>query len=145
MAASQIIAGLGQLIAAQLSERAVAYESRVEPPGLRLRADPELLEQALINLLKNALEAVEGTPAPRVELLCSEKDGRLTFCVADNGRGLPENDPELVFTPFFTTKAGGSGIGLSLARQIALAHGGALTATPNEPAGAVFTLALPLG
>ena len=145
IAASQLVAGLDQLIAAQLSEKAVAYESRIQPPDQRLRADPELLEQALINLLKNALEAVDGTPAPRVELICRQEEGRLTFCVADNGRGLPQNDPELVFTPFFTTKAGGSGIGLSLARQIALAHGGALTAAPKQPTGAVFTLALPLG
>ena len=144
-AAADLVAGLNQLMAGLLSERAVAYVSRVEPAGARLHADPELLEQALINLLKNALEAVEGVAEPRIELLCTQTDGGLSVCVADNGRGLPERDPELVFTPFFTTKAGGSGVGLSLARQIALAHGGALTAAPNDPKGAVFTLALPLG
>ncbi len=63
--------------------------------------------------------------------------------VCDNGRGLPEVDPELVFTPFFTTKAGGSGIGLSLARQIVLSHGGALVAAPNAPRGTIFSLTLP--
>ena len=144
-AAADLVAGLNRLMAGLLSERAVAYVSRVEPAGARLQADPELLEQALINLLKNALEAVEGVAEPRIELLCTQTDGGLSVCVADNGRGLPERDPELVFTPFFTTKAGGSGVGLSLARQIALAHGGALTAAPNDPKGAVFTLALPLG
>ncbi len=117
----------------------------MEPADARLKADPELLEQALINLLKNALEAVDGVDDPRIELACAHKDGQLLLTVGDNGRGLPQSDPELVFTPFFTTKAGGSGVGLSLARQIALAHGGALTAAPNTPQGTLFTLALPSG
>ena len=140
-----LVAGLDRLMAGLLSQRSVAYVSRVEPAGVRLHADPELLEQALINLLKNALEAVDGGPEPSIELVCSQADGGLKVSVADNGRGLPQSDPDLVFTPFFTTKAGGSGVGLSLARQIALAHGGALTAAPNQPRGAVFTLVLPFG
>ncbi len=145
LAAADLVAGLDRLMAGLLSERAVAYQSRVDPPDVRLSADPELLEQALINLLKNALEAAAETADPRIELACVKVDGRLCFRVSDNGRGLPESDPERVFTPFFTTKAGGSGVGLSLARQVALAHGGALTAAANLPRGAVFTLALPLG
>ena len=131
-------------MAGLVSEKAVAYSSRIEPEDARIHADPELLEQAMINLLKNALEAVAGAASPRIELAWVQGDGRLVLSVADNGKGLPESDPEQVFTPFFTTKAGGSGIGLSLARQIALAHGGGLTAQPNAPAGAIFMLALPL-
>ena len=145
LAASSFVAGLDRLMTGLVSERAVTYASRVEPADARLKADPELLEQALINLLKNALEAVDGVDDPRIELACAQKDGQLLLTVGDNGRGLPQSDPELVFTPFFTTKAGGSGVGLSLARQIALAHGGALTAAPNTPQGTAFTLALPSG
>ena len=142
--AKRFIAGMDRLMAGLIAERSVAYSSRVEPPDAVIRADPELLEQALINLLKNALEAAADAPSPRIELSLRRADGRVALRVADNGRGLPQSDPEQVFTPFFTTKAGGSGIGLSLARQIALAHGGSLTAAPNGEAGAVFTLALPL-
>ena len=144
VSARAFVAGLDRLMGGLVSEKAVAYSSRVEPADARIRADPELLEQAMINLLKNALEAVDGAEAPRIELSCVRADGQLVLAVSDNGKGLPAADPEQVFTPFFTTKAGGSGIGLSLARQIALAHGGALTATANTPAGAVFTVALPL-
>jgi nitrogen fixation/metabolism regulation signal transduction histidine kinase len=142
--AKRFVAGMDRLMAGLIAERAVAYSSRVEPPDAVIRADPELLEQAIINLLKNALEAVDGAASPRIELRCLRAEGRLVLQVADNGRGLPQADPEQVFTPFFTTKAGGSGIGLSLARQIALAHGGQLTAAPNGEAGVVFTVALPL-
>ena len=145
ISAAALVEGLDRLMAGLVSEKAVAYSSRVEPEDARLRADPELIEQALINLLKNALEAVDGAASPRIELACRLGDGRLSLSVSDNGKGLPQTDPELVFTPFFTTKAGGSGVGLSLARQIAQAHGGALSAAPNSPAGAVFTLMLPLG
>jgi nitrogen fixation/metabolism regulation signal transduction histidine kinase len=141
--AARFVAGIDGLIRRQLRGKSIAYSSRVEPPGACIRADPDLLEQALINLLKNALEAVDGRQDPRIELACLSADGRTTLRVSDNGRGLPEVDPELVFTPFFTTKAGGSGIGLSLARQIALSHGGALVAQANSPEGAVFSLTLP--
>ena len=142
--AQAFVAGLDRLMAGLVNEKAVAYSSRIEPPGARFRGDAELLEQAMINLLKNALEAVADVAFPRIELACVRADGQFVFAVSDNGKGLPESDPEQVFTPFFTTKAGGSGIGLSLARQIAQAHGGVLTAGQNAPAGTVFMLSLPL-
>jgi two-component system, NtrC family, nitrogen regulation sensor histidine kinase NtrY len=145
IAAGPFAAGLERLMRGVMEEKAVAFRSRVEPEGLVLRADPELLEQAMINLLKNAIEAAAGGQDPRIELSCRAGDGRVVLSVSDNGRGLPETDPEQVFTPFFTTKAGGSGVGLSLARQIAQAHGGALTARRNNPTGATFTLSLPMG
>ena len=141
--AAEFLTGIEGLIRRQLGGKAIVFSSRVEPGDARIRADPELLEQALINLLKNAAEAVDGRPDPRIELACIAGDGETTLTVSDNGRGLPQVDPELVFTPFFTTKAGGSGIGLSLARQIVLSHGGALVATPNTPQGTVFSLTLP--
>jgi C4-dicarboxylate-specific signal transduction histidine kinase len=74
----------------------------------------------------NAVDAVRGRPGARVHLSCSLEEEQTALTVADNGPGLPAGDPEEVFVPFFTTKQGGSGIGLTLARQIALAHGGRL-------------------
>jgi len=143
--AADFVSAIDRLIKRQLGGQAIAYSSRVEPPDARIRADPDLLEQALINLIKNAAEAVAGRPDPRIELVCQAGGNETILTVTDNGRGLPEVDPELVFTPFFTTKAGGSGIGLSLARQVALSHGGALVASPNAPDGAVFSLRIPSG
>ena len=143
--AAQFVSGIDRLIKGQLGGKAIAYSSRITPPDARIHADPDLLEQALINLLKNAIEAVEGQAGPSIELICIAGEGETTLAVLDNGRGLPAVDPELVFTPFFTTKAGGSGIGLSLARQVALSHGGALVAAPNAPQGTVFSLRIPSG
>ena len=142
-AAADLVAGIERLMQGLLGEKDIAFKSRVEPPGARISADPELLEQALINLLKNAIEAVEGCVSPGIELACIAGEGQVTLSVADTGRGLPAVDPEQVFTPFFTTKAGGSGIGLSLARRIAFAHGGLLVAAANSPQGTVFSLTLP--
>ncbi len=126
-----------------LGARGVDYASEVDPLDLTLGADPELLEQAVLNLLKNAIEAVGEAERPMVRLSCRAlAEGVVEIAVADNGRGLPD-DWEGLFTPFFTTKAGGSGIGLSIARQVALAHQGQALARRREPEGAVFSLVFP--
>jgi signal transduction histidine kinase len=102
-----------------------------------------LLEQAVINLLRNAVEAVDETISPAIEIRCTESDSEIAFEVHDNGRGLPDDDTGKVLTPFFSTKAGGGGIGLSVARHVALAHGGQLKVRRGERSGAVFSLVLP--
>jgi len=135
-------AELERLVGAEMRGQGVRLSVRVEPAGLQAMADPDLLAQACINLLKNAAEACAGTAAPAVELACVRQDGQAAILVSDNGCGLPE-DVEAIFVPFFTTKRGGSGIGLTLARQIALAHGGQLQALRNEAGGATFAVLLP--
>jgi C4-dicarboxylate-specific signal transduction histidine kinase len=99
----------------------------------------------LINLLHNAMDASSCAESPRIEVRCWLRDDYCTISVGDNGKGLDGACAEHIFVPFFTTKPGGSGIGLSLARQIAHSHHGRLEAAANEPAGAVFTLSIPTG
>jgi len=142
--AGELARGLDGLLAPLMAEAGVDYHSVVEPAGLVLHADPDLIEQALINLLKNALEAVHGRPGAAVRLGCRVEDDQAVLIVEDNGPGLPDGDPETAFVPFFTTKAGGSGVGLTLARQIALAHGGRLDHAPRPSGGVTFRLCLPL-
>jgi nitrogen fixation/metabolism regulation signal transduction histidine kinase len=142
--AAALIGSLRRLTAGLFESHGAALDCRVQPDDLTLHADSDLLEQALINLLKNAAEAVAGAAWPRVELSCRAEDQQVLIEIADNGAGLPQSDPEMIFTPFFTTKAGGSGVGLTLARQIAVAHGGELSVRRNEAGGATFTLALPV-
>jgi signal transduction histidine kinase len=105
------------------------------------------LQQVILNLVMNAIEAMsEVREGPR-ELLIStskvEADGMLV-AVSDYGTGLPLANPERVFEAFYTTKSGGLGMGLSICRTIVEAHGGRLWATPNEPHGAVFCMMLPI-
>jgi two-component system, NtrC family, nitrogen regulation sensor histidine kinase NtrY len=137
--------GIERLMSSTFRERGIAYASRVVPEGVIARVDRELLEHALINLLRNAVEAVAGTPSPRIEIECNQSITQIAFDVRDNGRGLPDEEPARLLTPFFSTKPGGGGIGLSIARHVALAHGGQLNMRRRASGGAEFSLVLPVG
>jgi two-component system, NtrC family, nitrogen regulation sensor histidine kinase NtrY len=141
----QLLAGVRRLLRPALDERGIVLATRVTPDDLGARADADLLEQALINLLRNAADAAAGEPQPRIGIDCRAEHDQCIIEVCDNGPGLDPAQREQIFVPFFTTKPGGSGIGLSLARRIAQAHGGQITVLANEPRGSVFRLTLPLG
>lgn len=140
----RFLGGIEKLMSASFRDRCISCQSRVVPPDLFFFADPELLEQAMINLLRNAADAVADVTHPEIGIACELKDGQIVLSVSDNGIGLPDHQRDQIFVPFFTTRPGGSGIGLSLARRIALAHGGKLEAHANSPAGAVFSMTLPM-
>jgi nitrogen fixation/metabolism regulation signal transduction histidine kinase len=141
--AAVLVKDLDRLALAMVGDDEIAYASVVQPSWLTVDADPDLLEQAVINLLKNAMDAVRGRPGAQVRLACTLEEEQVAFTITDNGPGLPAGDPEGVFVPFYSTKQGGSGIGLTLARQIALGHGGRLDHRPATPSGAIFQLLLP--
>jgi len=94
--------------------------------GLRAMVDEDQMRLCLDNLLNNAAEAALQKPDPRVRLRISGDHGTVTFAVDDSGGGIPADKAEQVFMPFYTTKATGTGVGLSLARQIVQGHGGEL-------------------
>ncbi|MEO8314348.1 MAG: HAMP domain-containing sensor histidine kinase [Pseudomonadota bacterium] len=142
-ALGKLMEGVERLVRPALDERGVALTSLVTPAELVTRLDPDLLEQALINLLRNAADAAADGPQPTVSVECRLEPGNCIIDVRDNGPGLTAEQREQIFVPFFTTKPGGSGIGLSLARRIAQAHGGHVSVFPNEPRGSVFRLSLP--
>jgi C4-dicarboxylate-specific signal transduction histidine kinase len=100
------------------------------------------MSQVLINLLRNAAEAAKGhAEAPRVALSFQRaRSGRTQIDIADNGPGIAEALRQDVFLPFFTTKAKGTGVGLSLARQVVLAHRGAISVDEGEDGGALFRI-----
>jgi len=105
--------------------------------------DATLLRQAMRNLIKNALEA--GAGEVRVNARSGEVSGRRSVCITvqDNGPGLDEAELSRIFTPFYTTKADGTGIGLALVQKIVLAHGGSITVESTKGGGALFRLELP--
>jgi len=122
----------------------VTLATRVDPPTLTMEADPDLLCQVLINLLRNGAEAARAhAEEPRVSLEVQFlPTGELQIDVADNGAGVPESLRQDVFLPFFTTKAKGTGVGLSLARQIVLAHRGSIAVADAPGGGALFRMVI---
>jgi signal transduction histidine kinase len=144
VALAELVARLRILAGPVFLEKGQTFDGRVAPENLSVTADSDLLEQALINLLQNASDAVTGRDSPRIALHCAPRDPDLVeITVADNGPGIDPESRDRIFLPFFSTKQGGSGIGLSLARQIALAHDGWIEVSSNESLGASFTLVLP--
>ncbi len=119
----------------------IGFESRIEMESVT--ADPDLMGQAVINLLHNAVDAVAAVEHPRIELACACQGDAVVISVSDNGRGVPPDHADDIFVPFFTTKPGGSGIGLAVVRQIALKHGGQVGVSANPSGGATFRLTLP--
>jgi two-component system, NtrC family, nitrogen regulation sensor histidine kinase NtrY len=118
-------------------ERQIDARLEVEPKAFSLNADPELLAQVLLNLLRNAIRATSDIPEPVITLFFArEPNGSARIEVRDNGPGIPEDRREDIFLPFYTTHKGGSGVGLSFARQVALAHGGSICALDAPEGGA---------
>jgi two-component system, NtrC family, nitrogen regulation sensor histidine kinase NtrY len=119
----------------------VSLEFRFFRPNLQLSGDPVLLEQVMINLVKNALEAVKNQPGGKVLVLADrDEQMRILIRISDNGPGIEAANMDQIFVPFYTTKADGSGIGLSLARQIMRQHQGDIQVVSEAGKGAVFTL-----
>jgi len=141
---SEVIRTIDRLVTATCAENGISYTSRSDAGDPVISADPELLQHALLNLLHNAIDAVAQTSAPRVEIDAQWfNQQHIGITVTDNGCGLAPESIDQIFVPFFSTKPGGSGIGLSLARQIALAHGGRIDVENADAGGSVFTLVLP--
>ena len=133
-----------QLLAEQLTAQGIEVVISVRPVHLTLQADGHLLEQVLINLLLNAAQAVDQTPDPRLSLLAwLDGQERVVIEVKDNGSGIPADLLDSIFVPFFTTRPSGSGIGLSLAKQIMQLHQGSIQVQSVEGAGSAFQLWFP--
>ena len=108
-----------------------------------LDADPNLIEQVIINLLLNAKDAVLGKEGARIELSAIEENHKLVLKIKDNGKGISPEILDKIFVPFFSTKTSGSGIGLSLSKQIMLMHKGNIHVASQEGAGTSFQLVFP--
>ena len=115
----------------------------VSPSDMRLLADRTLMEQVLINLIKNALEATTSADNPEIRVEATLENGKTMIRVSDNGKGIVPEALDRIYVPFFTTKPGGSGIGLSLSRQIVNRHDGTISVDSEPGRGSTFTIRLP--
>ena len=137
----ELFGSVSGLLRPQLEQVGIRLSVQLASPALTLQADPHLLEQVLINLILNAERAVKEQPQPAIVLSASlTTEGRLTMQVADNGSGIPEEIMDSIFIPFFSGHKDGSGIGLSLAKQIMSLHKGSIQVTSQASEGSVFTL-----
>jgi len=125
-------------------ERQIAFSSHIEKGAAWIYADASLMEQAVINLVKNAIESLNQTPKPSVSLQAiSMINGRTHLIVSDNGKGIPVTHLDKIFVPFYTTKEKGTGIGLSLSRQIVQLHRGTLTVKSIPDVETSFVIDIP--
>jgi two-component system, NtrC family, nitrogen regulation sensor histidine kinase NtrY len=120
---------------------AVTVEANNE---MALVIDPVLIEQVMINLITNSVHAVDGQEQPRIELRTGFIEQQAIISIHDNGKGIPTKELTEIFVPFFTTKKDGSGIGLSLAKQIMSLHNGSIRVQSQPGAGTTFFLHFPL-
>ncbi len=130
------------LVRPDFEQQGIALTTHWPDAPLQALADETQLEMILLNLLKNATQALERAPGPAVRLIAAAEGNRVLIDVADNGPGIEPEALEQIFIPFFTTKKNGSGIGLSLSRQLMQQMGGQLTVSTQVGAGSTFRLTL---
>ncbi|HOW17538.1 MAG TPA: PAS domain S-box protein, partial [Phycisphaerae bacterium] len=143
---NRVVRGAVTLVAAEADRQGIAVRLALCPELPPTSANPVQIEQVILNLIRNGLEAMSQVAGAarelRIETAVSENGG-LEVAVADSGPGLGVEDPDRIFSPFFTTKPEGLGMGLSISRTIVEAHGGRLWMTPNGEGGCTFRFTLP--
>lgn len=129
------------LLNTKLEQMQITCSHQVNPENLMMTADPDLIDQVLINLMLNAIDAVKGVQNPHISVRAdTNPNGRVIIELTDNGQGIKPDLLEKIFMPFFTSKKEGSGIGLSLSRQIMHLHKGTITVRSKPKEGTVFTM-----
>ena len=140
----ELLTRVRNLMQGEWKQQQVAMEISVEPESLELTADSQLIEQVLINMVKNALRALADIEDPVIELRGYTDEGRVCIDIVDNGRGIKPKAIEKIFIPFYSTKRAtdrkGTGIGLSLSRQIMRQHNGSLSVYSEPGESTRFTL-----
>lgn len=129
------------LLKHDLDQQVIHVVTSIKPADLLVRVDPELIEQVMINIVKNAIQALEEEPHKQIKLSASrDNKSNIIIGIKDNGPGIDEEALTKIFIPFFTTKKNGSGIGLSLSKQIMRQHKGAIKVVSHIDQGTEFSL-----
>ncbi|BBQ85995.1 TPA: two-component system sensor histidine kinase ZraS [Kluyvera ascorbata] len=139
---NEVVAHSLQLVSQDALSRAVTLNFSAQPGLCRIQADPDRLNQVLLNLYLNAIQSI-GRDGSITVALSEAGDGRVMLSVTDSGKGMTEEQKQAIFTPYFTTKADGTGLGLAVVQNIVEQHGGTIQVTSAPGKGATFTLYLP--
>ena len=138
---SELFDSVSQLVIAEWPDSEINFSITVTPSELDVYADRDLLEPVLLNLLRNAWQGTSMVEQPEIMLRGRmNRRNNVVIDVIDNGAGVPDSIATKIFVPFFTTKESGSGVGLALARQVMVAHGGFIRLSNNDAGGATFSL-----
>ncbi len=138
---SEIFERSQQLLTPRMNELGISCSNKVFPPDLMVTADPDLIDQVMINIILNAMDAVKGRDNSEISILTTvNNNNRVVIDIKDNGVGIKPDILDKIFMPFFTSKKHGSGIGLSLSRQIMHLHKGSVSVKSQPGEGSVFTL-----
>lgn len=129
-----------QLMQSKVGDKHIQLSVEVNPRYLVLHADHHLVEQVIINLVTNSIQAISEGKDGRIKLNCYEENNRIILEVTDNGTGIPQKELNEIFIPFYSTKKEGSGIGLSLSKQIMSLHGGTIKVKSAPGEGTSFYL-----
>lgn len=148
IAPAELLDAVMPLVRMQAVKLGVQVQLEVEPRLPPVVCDSTMVEQVLLNLARNAIQSMEHTEAAlrqlTIQVSWNEATQRVVFAVKDLGSGIPEEVAQQLFTPFFTTKDEGMGLGLSMCRTVMEQHGGELRYSANAPRGTVFTFSLPV-
>ncbi len=129
----ELFESIAALLKPKLSEKSIDFYYQISPDNLQLTADPDLIEQVMINLITNSIQALQESSSPKIELFAKQVyTNKVNIIVKDNGQGIKPDVIDKIFVPFFTSKKEGSGIGLSLSRQIMRLHKGTIV-VKSEP------------
>jgi len=136
----QIFENAEQLLMPKIEQLNIDCSYKIMPDELMITADPDLVDQVIINLMLNAIDAVKDNEKPIIRMVASEVNNKIKIEIRDNGYGIKPDIMDKIFMPFFTSKTHGSGIGLSLSRQIMHLHKGNISVRSKPDEGTIFTL-----
>lgn len=138
---AELVQRVNQLLKPKFEEHDINLTAKIMPEDLMVTADPDLIDQVIINLVLNSIDAVRDVEIPKINIFAIESmNNRVIIEVSDNGYGIKPDILDKIFMPFFTSKKHGSGIGLSLSRQIMHLHKGSIGVKSKPGEGTTFTL-----
>jgi C4-dicarboxylate-specific signal transduction histidine kinase len=144
LAIEGVVAHAAALLGPELQQAGVNLQLTLGDGGALVRGDRVLLEQVLVNLIHNAMHALQDRPRGRIDVASRRTDQGVCVTVGDDGPGIPPEQFDQIFAPFFTTRPDGLGLGLNICRTIVEAHGGFMTVDNPPSGGAAFSFTLPV-